>query len=110
MAEKVILTLKNEDGVTEEFTFQQPASCLLGRSRDCTWQSHSAFVSRRHCLFRIDPPFVSVRDLGSLNGTYVNGERIDGDYDLVDGDVIQAGTMRCEVGAERKIEFESLAI
>jgi pSer/pThr/pTyr-binding forkhead associated (FHA) protein len=33
-------------------------------------------VSRHHCAFEIEPPVVRVRDLGSLNGTYVNGEMI----------------------------------
>jgi predicted component of type VI protein secretion system len=33
-------------------------------------------VSRHHCLLAIDPPRVWVRDLGSLNGTFVNGEKI----------------------------------
>lgn len=33
-------------------------------------------VSRRHCLLDIAPPTVRVRDLGSLNGTFVNGRII----------------------------------
>jgi eukaryotic-like serine/threonine-protein kinase len=33
-------------------------------------------VSRHHCVFDIDPPHVHVRDLGSRNGTYVNGRKI----------------------------------
>jgi pSer/pThr/pTyr-binding forkhead associated (FHA) protein len=33
-------------------------------------------VSRRHCEFLIEAPLVRVRDLGSLNGTFVNGEKI----------------------------------
>src|SRR5262249_35961468 len=36
----------------------------------------TADVSRRHCLLDIDPPHVRVRDLGSKNGTYVNGKNI----------------------------------
>jgi pSer/pThr/pTyr-binding forkhead associated (FHA) protein len=33
-------------------------------------------ISRRHCLLAIDLPDLRVRDLGSKNGTYVNGEKI----------------------------------
>src|SRR5262249_28507814 len=33
-------------------------------------------VSRMHCLLDLNPPHVTVRDLGSRNGTYVNGELI----------------------------------
>jgi pSer/pThr/pTyr-binding forkhead associated (FHA) protein len=33
-------------------------------------------VSRHHCLLDIDPPRIRVRDLGSRNGTFVNGQKI----------------------------------
>jgi pSer/pThr/pTyr-binding forkhead associated (FHA) protein len=33
-------------------------------------------VSRLHCRLDIDPPLVWLRDLGSRNGTYLNGERL----------------------------------
>ena len=33
-------------------------------------------VSRRHCQLDIDPPHIRVRDLGSRNGTFLNGDRI----------------------------------
>jgi len=55
---------------------------LIGRSLDCDVVVPANVdycdVSRRHCALRIDPPFVHVRDLGSLNGTFINDERIGG--------------------------------
>ena len=51
-------------------------------------------VSRRHATFtRRDRGFV-VSDLGSLNGTYVNRDRIDGDVLLSGGDEVQIGKYR----------------
>jgi pSer/pThr/pTyr-binding forkhead associated (FHA) protein len=100
MAEKVVLTVKNEIGVTEEFVFEQRTQALAGRSVECMWRLCSPFASRRHCHFDIDPPNVTVRDLGSLNGTYVNGEPIDGEYDLADGDVVQVASMQWTVHLE----------
>ena len=47
-------------------------------------------VSRRHALFERGPEGISVRDVGSLNGTYVNRDRID-ERLLHDGDEIQIG-------------------
>jgi pSer/pThr/pTyr-binding forkhead associated (FHA) protein len=40
--------------------------------------SSSAFlnISRHHCSFDIDPPSICVRDLGSLNGTFINDNNI----------------------------------
>ncbi|MBM9465490.1 FHA domain-containing protein [Aeromicrobium sp. YIM 150415] len=51
-------------------------------------------VSRRHAVFtRRDRGYV-VSDLGSLNGTYVNRDRIDGDIALNGGDEVQIGKYR----------------
>jgi serine/threonine-protein kinase len=62
------------------FVFAEPATCYIGRSRHCTitlpQDEEHLDVSRRHCLVEIAPPALRVRDLGSLNGTYVNGKKI----------------------------------
>src|SRR6476469_7876350 len=50
-------------------------------------------VSRRHAEFLRDGTSFSVRDVGSLNGTYVNGQRIDSSP-LATGDEVQVGKFR----------------
>ena len=50
-------------------------------------------VSRRHAEFRRDAYGVKVRDVGSLNGTYVNRDRID-EVQLNNGDEVQIGKYR----------------
>jgi pSer/pThr/pTyr-binding forkhead associated (FHA) protein len=50
-------------------------------------------VSRRHAEFRRDSGRFTVRDVGSLNGTYLNRERID-DTELTGGDEVQIGKFR----------------
>lgn len=93
-----------------KFAFSTPITCIIGRSRDCTiplpMEAEHMDVSRRHCLVEIAPPSVRIRDLGSLNGTFVNGKKIgqrtawenrseDGtnlpSTELVDGDEIRLG-------------------
>ena len=63
-----------------KFVFAEPATCLIGRSCHCTITLPQVIecldVSRQHCLLDIAPPSLRVRDLGSLNGTYVNGKKI----------------------------------
>jgi eukaryotic-like serine/threonine-protein kinase len=63
----------------EEFTFTEATVCTIGRGADCSVQllgdAHIS-VSRRHCQIDMTPSAIRVRDLGSLNGTYVNGELI----------------------------------
>lgn len=51
-------------------------------------------VSRRHAEFRVDDAGqFTVKDAGSLNGTYVNRERVD-EVELVTGDEVQIGRFR----------------
>jgi pSer/pThr/pTyr-binding forkhead associated (FHA) protein len=55
--------------------------CVVGRSEDCDLSLPGlvhATVSRRHCRIEVQPSAVLVRDLGSLNGTYVNGVCVGG--------------------------------
>nr|WP_269307050.1 MULTISPECIES: FHA domain-containing protein [Aeromicrobium] len=51
-------------------------------------------VSRRHATFSRRGSGYVVTDLGSLNGTYVNRDRIDGDIPLSGGDEVQLGKYR----------------
>lgn len=49
---------------------------LVGRSDEAKFRVQQDSVSRRHCEFFLKDEAVFVRDLGSTNGTLVNGERI----------------------------------
>src|SRR5262245_6844819 len=72
------VTVKVKEGrfKDKEVFFEAPARCLVGRAGVCHLHLPSAAVSRLHCLLKIDPPEVRIRDLGSRNGTFVNGELI----------------------------------
>ncbi len=50
-------------------------------------------VSRRHVEFRRDEGSFRVHDVGSLNGTYLNGDRVD-DAELANGDEVRIGKFR----------------
>ena len=58
-------------------------------------------VSRRHAEFRRNGVRFAVRDLGSLNGTYVGGVRIDDDLQLDDGVEVQVGKYKMTFFASR---------
>jgi pSer/pThr/pTyr-binding forkhead associated (FHA) protein len=62
----------------EEFVFTGKTRCVVGRSSGSSLHlpGTDPTASRRHCLLEIDTPAVWVQDLGSLNGTFVNGESI----------------------------------
>jgi predicted component of type VI protein secretion system len=75
-------TLKLGDGVTS-----------LGRHDDCLIRIKSSQVSRRHCeLFESGGKLI-VRDLGSSNGTFVNGKRVVGQQPIKPGDELTVGAV-----------------
>jgi hypothetical protein len=80
------------------FTFDQHDTFMIGRSEDSHFcLPHDRFFSRHHCIVEIAPPQAFLRDLGSTNGTFVNGLRVDSTY-LKHGDRIQGGETVLEVG------------
>jgi pSer/pThr/pTyr-binding forkhead associated (FHA) protein len=77
MSTLLILKATAGDLFGQEFAIAAPAHCVLGRSRGCTLQlPGDGTVSRQHCLIELENEGVWVQDLGSLNGTLVNGEKI----------------------------------
>lgn len=66
---------------------------IIGRASDCTLRAGSDAISRHHCVLLRRDEGVSVRDLGSRNGTYVNDELIEGDKLLVNGDKVRVGPL-----------------
>ncbi len=63
----------------------------VGRLPECTVPVPDANVSRKHCEIRPSGSGFVVVDLGSTNGTKVNGMRIQGEYVLADGDIVSVG-------------------
>jgi predicted component of type VI protein secretion system len=70
---------------------------LIGREQDCQLRPNSEMVSRHHCVFSVDDFSVRLRDLGSTNGTVVNGERIRRETVLANGDRILIGNLDFEL-------------
>jgi len=76
----ITITLVDAEQHEQRFEFEEPRLCLVGRARDCDIATPDSdvnlLISRHHCLLEIDPPSVRVHDLGSTNGTFVNGIKI----------------------------------
>ncbi|HYO26292.1 MAG TPA: FHA domain-containing protein [Lacipirellulaceae bacterium] len=67
---------------------------LIGRSQDCHLCAGSSAISRQHCAILRDDHKVSIKDLGSRNGTLVNGHKIEGEAELASGDEITVGPLK----------------
>lgn len=65
---------------------------VLGREKGCALRVPSGQVSRRHCVFEVLEFGVSVRDLKSSNGTWVNAVRVT-DAVLEAGDLVAVGPL-----------------
>jgi hypothetical protein len=64
---------------------------VVGRSSSCHVVLDDGLVSRRHAQFVVSAKTVVIDDFGSVNGVYLNGERISGQRALRDGDRVQIG-------------------
>ena len=75
---KVLFNITKGYSANNIYQYSQKESLIIGRHEDCHININSTdyTVSRRHCLIEIAPPLIRVRDFGSKNGTYLNGEKI----------------------------------
>lgn len=67
---------------------------LIGRSQSCHLCAGSSSISRKHCAITRKDAKVFVKDLGSRNGTIINGEKITEEVELSSGDELSVGTLR----------------
>ena len=69
----------------------------IGRSGECDLSLDDTYLSSRHARVANDEGDLSIEDLGSTNGTYVNQELVRGRVHLERGDVVQVGGVLFEV-------------
>lgn len=68
------------------------SSLLIGRSPDAEVRINEQAISNEHARLEVDGNRFTLRDLGSTNGTYVNGQRLVDAVTLAGGDTIRAGS------------------
>jgi pSer/pThr/pTyr-binding forkhead associated (FHA) protein len=104
MANAIRLTVITGPHKSRRFCFCGQNRCVVGRADDCFIQlagtARDQLISRHHCQLEVNPPSVQVRDLGSKNGTYVNGRKVGADlqnastrigHNVLDGELITVG-------------------
>ena len=83
----IVQTLDGEHRVFELYG----EDIVIGRERGRDLQLAHASVSREHAHLSWRSGGYSIRDAGSHNGTYINGERVSGERGLTSGDMIRLG-------------------
>jgi pSer/pThr/pTyr-binding forkhead associated (FHA) protein len=107
----VNLVLFKKSGESKNFTLPS-AVTVVGRRQDCDLCVPLMVVSRRHCELNQDQGQLRLRDLGSRNGTFVNGRRVE-ETQLNPGDEIQIGPVKFGVqidGEPTKLKISDSAI
>lgn len=104
------LILMEHPGKTRQVTLH-PNETTIGRAPTNGIVLDAQQVSRKHAAVTVGPAFVTLRDLGSRNGTYVNGLRIESQV-LVNGDSIRIGKceMRFLAGDQEYSQVEALRL
>jgi pSer/pThr/pTyr-binding forkhead associated (FHA) protein len=70
---------------------------IIGRGEEAHLKPSSDLISRKHCSIKVRDNDVVITDLGSRNGTFINGEPIKGEYLAKVGDVLRVGRLQFEV-------------
>ena len=86
---QVVLVMFRADGDRRSFPLSHSIS-VLGRREDCDLRIPLADVSRKHCRVIVEEDSAKIEDLGSSNGTFVNGERVQ-EKMLQPGDTLGVG-------------------
>jgi DNA-binding response OmpR family regulator len=88
--EQVLLIWKEDELIKDQWILQETEDEItIGRSADCTVSIPVRWVSRLHAVLRYQKGQFVLKDAGSKNGVFVNGQRVVKSHSLVDGDVIQ---------------------
>ena len=70
---------------------------VIGRGEKAHLRSSSDLVSRQHTLIRVKDGKVTIEDLKSRNGTFVNGQKIEGVHVAKPGDKLRVGRLQLEM-------------
>jgi pSer/pThr/pTyr-binding forkhead associated (FHA) protein len=88
---QVVLVMFRGEGERRSFSITRDVT-IVGRREDCDFRIPLGEISRKHCRIVKDDSSLKVEDLGSSNGTFHNGERVQA-CELAPGDTLQVGSV-----------------
>lgn len=86
-----------KDGKPKQRIVVKDGESYIGRADDCKIRIPSSNVSRKHCKLTLKDKLAFVVDLQSVNGTFVNGEKISKSTVLREGDILLIGPISFRV-------------
>jgi len=88
---QVVLVMFRGEGERRSFSIVHDVT-VIGRREDCDFRIPLGEISRKHCRLIKDGDTLRAEDLGSSNGTYVNGARVQ-EAQLSPGDTLKVGSV-----------------
>ncbi|MGH7180043.1 MAG: FHA domain-containing protein [Tepidisphaeraceae bacterium] len=104
---QVVLVMFKGDGERRSFSIVKDLT-VIGRREDCDFRIQLGEISRKHCKLLRDNGSLRVEDLGSSNGTFHNGARVQ-EAELQAGDTLQVGSVAFVVQIDGSPPDEDLA-
>lgn len=86
-----------------ERQFGPKGQLTIGRGAECDIRLDGLLISNRHAAVSNTTAGVTIEDLNSSNGTYVNGERVTGRKVVAEADLVQVGPFLLKVHAQRGV-------
>jgi pSer/pThr/pTyr-binding forkhead associated (FHA) protein len=97
------LLARFEPSLITAFSFRG-AEVVIGRIPSCDHVLDLPTITSRHARFRRVGDYVSIEDLGSKTGTFVNGQQIHGEIEIRSGDLISLGTYTVRYSADLPVD------
>jgi len=105
-----VWAIKLHDKVVKQFAIDEGERLVIGRSSEADVVVDNTAISRKHTALEKRNGVYFLEDLGSLNGTMVNGKKIDSCVQLFDDDVVEIGKfllIRAEALKDAKFSSQS---
>lgn len=96
------MILLNKSGHQKQVTLREGVPATIGRGEQCSVSIPDPHMSRLHAEVLVVADVATVRDVGSSNGTFVNGRRVQS-HVLKDGDVISVGAQEIRLLASASV-------
>jgi len=94
---KVRLVINQGPHKGKEISVSSSSTFTVGRSSECQLRPASQAISKKHCTLEVRDDKCFVTDLDSTNGTYINDERIQGERELHNGQILKIGPLEFQV-------------
>jgi len=89
-----LFSLVVHDPIQRKEFVLKPGENILGRDKTCDIFLDDPSVSRNHATITVASKVVSMKDLGSKNGTYIKGQKVNYEVEILPGTEVRFGNVR----------------